>query len=160
MTHSRYSTVAILPHWLIAISIAAMLVSGGMIHYKLLAEDSLFHLYQWHKSLGVVLLFAIALRVFWRLSHRPPSLSTTLPTTTIFNRQQLLAVKAGHIALYGLLLLMPLSGWLLVSSSEVRIPTLVFSVLRWPHLPLVDGWNIALINYCLLYTSPSPRDRG
>jgi cytochrome b561 len=52
------------------------------------------------------------------------------------------AAKAGHWALYVLMLLMPLSGWMLVSSSSYGLPTIVFGWFEWPHVPGVAGNEI------------------
>ena len=41
-----------------------------------------------------------------------------------------------HFALYLLLIAMPLSGWLMVSTSTLGIPTLYFNLFQVPHLPV------------------------
>ena len=129
---TRYSKVAIILHWCIAIGILAMLISGLLIYQEWLSDAALFRLFQWHKSLGVVLLLLIILRILWRLLHSPPKLPST------FNTLQLRASTFGHIALYLLLVLMPMSGWLIVSTSELQVPTLVFNVFKWSHIPVPE----------------------
>jgi len=132
MPTSRYSLVAIILHWCIAAGILAMLVSGFVIYQEWLNDAELFKWFQWHKSLGVVLIALISIRICWRIFHSPPKLES-------LSTQQLRASNLGHIALYALLIIMPLSGWLAVSSSELQVPTLVFNVFKWPHLPLPES---------------------
>ncbi|MEC7577523.1 MAG: cytochrome b/b6 domain-containing protein, partial [Pseudomonadota bacterium] len=43
--------------------------------------------------------------------------------------------KIGHWGLYVMMFLMPLSGWLMVSSSPYGLPTIVFNMFEWPHVP-------------------------
>lgn len=137
MNNQRYSTVAICLHWAMAIVILALLISGIIIHEELIDnEATLFWLFQWHKSLGVTALVLIIFRLIWRLFNRPPEL------VELSDKQQRLA-GLGHKSLYLLLVLMPLSGWLMVSSSDTGIPTIIFNAVHWPHLPVA---NNAIIN--------------
>ena len=46
---------------------------------------------------------------------------------------ELLAVKATHAGLYALLLLLPLSGWLMATTTPVRVPTIVFGLFALPY---------------------------
>jgi cytochrome b561 len=50
----------------------------------------------------------------------------------------LVAAKATHFALYALLLLVPLSGWLMVTTTPVRVPTSVFGLFALPYPLLPD----------------------
>lgn len=130
---TRYSAVAIILHWCIAAGAFAMLISGLVIYQEWLSDAALFKWFQWHKSLGVILLLLIFSRILWRLLHSPPKLPST------FNALQRRASTFGHTFLYLLLILMPLSGWLVVSSSDLQVPTLVFNLFKWPHLPVPES---------------------
>ena len=44
--------------------------------------------------------------------------------------------KGTHVLLYVLMIGMPLVGWALVSASPLNIPTVLFGVIPWPHLPI------------------------
>lgn len=44
-----------------------------------------------------------------------------------------MAAKIAHIALYALLVAMPLSGWLMVTTTPVRVPTFVFGLFALPY---------------------------
>ena len=133
MSASRYSKVATVLHWCIAVGIIAMLISGLVIYQEWLTDATLFAWFQWHKSLGLILLILITLRVLWRLFHSPPKPPSSL------SAKQIRTSSFGHLTLYSLLIFMPLSGWLMVSTSELQIPTLVFNLFKWPHLPVPES---------------------
>jgi cytochrome b561 len=130
---TRYDNVAITLHWVMAISFLLMLASGVVMKYVTLEQSLKFSMYQWHKSLGVLLLVAFFLRIGWRLWHKPPALPVSFPAFERF------AAHAGHWALYGFMLIMPLSGWLMASSSVYGLPTIVFGWFEFPHFPGIGG---------------------
>lgn len=126
---ARYDAVAIALHWLIAAGVVALVAIGlAMVNLKL-APLATFQLYQLHKSIGVTVLLAAGVRLCWRLTHRPPPLPQAMPEA------ERRAAAAAHVALYALLILLPLSGWALVSASPLNIQTVLYGVLPWPHLP-------------------------
>lgn len=130
----RYTAVAIALHWCMAAAFILMLLSGVAMTQEDLIEKSLrFKMYQWHKSLGVFLLVAFFVRIGWRLYHYPPQLPDH------FKKVEIGAAKAGHWALYACMILMPLSGWVMVSSSPYGLPTIVFNLFTWPHIPGIAG---------------------
>jgi cytochrome b561 len=49
-----------------------------------------------------------------------------------------LLAEGAHALLYVLIIGLPLSGWALVSASRFNIPTVLFGVIRWPHLPVLS----------------------
>ena len=120
----RYNTGAIVLHWLIAFALAVELAVGfGMPH-----DASGFAAFQFHKSLGLTILLLTFARIGWRLTYKsPPALDTGLMA---------LAAKLGHLGLYAFMLLAPLTGWAIVSTSEIEVPTMLWGVIPWPHLPL------------------------
>jgi cytochrome b561 len=129
----RYQGAAILLHWAMALAFLLMLASGlAMVNLKLEPAFQ-FQLYQWHKSLGVVLLLLVALRILLRLRAKIPALPETLPAW------EKRAAKLGHLALYVWMLALPLAGWVMVSASPYGLPTIVFNQFEWPHLPNLAG---------------------
>ena len=132
-TKDRYDSVAITLHWVMAIAILLMLGSGVTMKYLDIAKSLKFNMYQWHKSLGVILLVAFFLRLSWRLAHKPPLLPISM------GDHEILMAKVGHWLLYLLMIIMPLSGWFLVSSSVYGLPTIVFGLFQWPHIPNLSG---------------------
>jgi cytochrome b561 len=128
----RYTLVAIGFHWLIA-AVLLVLIVFGLVMTKLgLPPARQFQLYQLHKSIGITVLLLSVLRLAWRLSHRPPPL-TDMPCL-----ERRLA-EGAHGLLYVLIIGLPLSGWAMVSASRYNIPTVLFGVIRWPHLPILPA---------------------
>jgi len=127
----RYTKVAIWLHWLIALLIIGQLV-GGLYAEKVLEDgDKLkFQLFQWHKSFGITILFLSLFRLAWRVTHTPPALPTGM------KRWERLAARGTHILFYVLMIGVPMGGWLVVSTTNY--PTLLFGLIPWPHIPVVN----------------------
>ena len=128
----RYSAVAILLHWASALGVIALIGMGLIMTHAGLAPMRQFQLYQWHKSVGVTVLGLTILRVLWRLTHRPPPHPAGMPA------RERVAASTAHGLLYLLLVGLPLTGWAVVSLSPFNIPTVLFGVVPWPHLPLAE----------------------
>ncbi|MBV2148838.1 cytochrome b/b6 domain-containing protein [Sphingobium sp. AS12] len=121
----RYSLVAIILHWAIA-ALLAFQISVGWALEDLGARG--FALYQWHKSVGITILALTLLRIvvrYWK--PRPAKLE---------GGWQGALASGVHVGLYAFMLGAPLTGWALVSTAKVKVPTLLFGVLPLPHLPL------------------------
>ncbi len=39
------------------------------------------------------------------------------------------------------MILGPITGWLLVSTAKVQVPTLLYGIFPWPHLPVGRAWH-------------------
>ena len=126
---ARYSTVAIVLHWLIAVLILVnlylALTFGGLHGY------ALFKTLQLHKSLGLTVLILSLARLTYRLGHRPR------PWPAAMSRWERLVAIAVHWLFYALMIGIPLTGWIVVSASPTNIPTLLFNKVPWPHLSMV-----------------------
>lgn len=125
----RYTSVAIALHWIMAIALILMIGSGLSFDFFEMDKNFKFNLYQWHKSLGLILLVTAFARLGWRVFHKPPSLPTSFPKLDI------IAAHLGHIALYLCMIIMPIAGWVMVSSSSYGLPTIIFGWFEWPHVP-------------------------
>ncbi|MBO9580676.1 MAG: YceI family protein [Sphingobium sp.] len=126
----RYSLGAIVLHWVLALALAFQLSLG-------MGLDDLgrsgFAQFQLHKSIGIAILVLSLLRLIWRLAHkRPDALEGG------FNG---FLAKAVHAGLYLFMIGAPLTGWLLVSTETVKVPTLLFGTVPWPHLPAPHSVN-------------------
>lgn len=130
----RYTTVAIVLHWLIAAAILALL-GGGLWMTEAIkvpaTQATAFTVYQWHKSLGLTVLVLSVLRLLWRLVNPPPALPQDM------GRLIQLAARGTHAAFYVLMIGMPLIGWAMVSASVYGLPTIVFGLFEWPHIPML-----------------------
>ncbi len=122
MHHTRYTPVALGFHWLLALAIVGSFSVGA---YMVDLPFSLTRpkLYNWHKWAGVVILTLSALRLLWRLTHRPPP-DIAMPAW------QRRAAHAAHWAMYVLFFAVPLSGW--AYSSAAGFPVVLFGVLPLP----------------------------
>ncbi|MBI3419361.1 MAG: cytochrome b [Proteobacteria bacterium] len=127
----RYHAVAISLHWLIAVLIIANLAIGLLFGY--MARPDRFWFMQLHKSFGITVLALTCARLSWRLFCKPP------PEPASLKGWELWAAQAVHVLLYVLMFAIPLSGWVLVSSSPLHIPTVLFWSIPWPHLPFLDS---------------------
>jgi cytochrome b561 len=124
-----YGLVAIVLHWAIALLIISQLVMGTMM-VRLENQRLAFDLIQWHKSFGLLTLALVVIRLAWRLANPLPSYPATVPDW------EARAARGMHRLLYVLMLVLPLSGWALVSVSVLAIPTLAFYLFLVPDLPL------------------------
>jgi cytochrome b561 len=130
IARARYDAIAIALHWLIALGILALIAIGLSMTHLALAPLLKFQLYQLHKSIGVTVLLAVLLRIVWRLSHRPPALPD-------LKRLERAAAEGMHRLLYLLMVALPLTGWALVSASPFNLPTVLYGMVPWPHLPML-----------------------
>lgn len=127
---ARYNNIAVLLHWLIAAAIIFQLGLGWRMGDEPKGAGA-YALFQLHKSIGFSILFLSVFRVVWRLTHKAPELPNTMP------QWEQWAAKLAHLAFYGIMLGLPLTGWLLVSASSTNIPTVLFGVVPFPHLPFI-----------------------
>ena len=129
----RYTSVAIVLHWVIALAILGMIGLGwymGDLPNDAPAKESL---YQLHKSIGITILLLTIARIAWRVMNPPPEDAEGLT-----NLESMLSHWV-HIGFYALMVIMPLSGWLLVSTSYgFKIPTVLYGTISWPDLPFVS----------------------
>ena len=121
----RYTTPAVVLHWLVALLIFAGFPLGLYMVDLPLSPDKL-KLYSYHKWIGVTVLLLVAVRLAWRLTHTPPPLPAGIAAW------QRHASAAVHGLLYVLMVAIPLSGWLM--SSAKGFQTVWFGVLPLPDL--------------------------
>jgi cytochrome b561 len=139
MNHAstRYTKVAIILHTLIALGVFAMFALGwymseipkdaakqtgfdlfdlGIYTWQLaeVASPRTFY-YNLHKSIGVTLLALIAVRVLWRITHRPPAM---LASYKAWERK--LATGTHHL-LYLLMIAVPVSGLIMAINSKYGV---------------------------------------
>jgi cytochrome b561 len=126
----RYNSFSIVLHWCIALALLFMFASGLYMVNADISKADQYRLFQIHKASGVLVLWALILRIGTRILTKAPALPDSL------NQQQVFKAKLGHLFLYAALVTMPLSGWLMVSASPFGLPTFVFfDWIKWPHIP-------------------------
>lgn len=127
---ARYSTGAIVLHWLLALAMAFQVAVGFAMPHS---GPYSFAPMQLHKSVGIAILLLTLVRLAWRIFRRPPAAVETGWTA--------LAAKIVHWAFYAVLVLGPVTGWIIVSTASLHVPTVLFGVLPWPHLPVPAALN-------------------
>jgi cytochrome b561 len=128
----RYSSVAIILHWLIAFLVLLLLGLGWYMADLPKGPDRSWY-FALHKSLGLTVLMLMILRVAWRLSHTPPALPESLP---LWRRQ---LAQGSHQLFYVLLFLQPLSGYVSSSFSGYKTKYFGFPLPHW-------GWKQPVLN--------------
>jgi cytochrome b561 len=119
----RYGAIAQLFHWVIV----ALIVTQFILASK--AEDlplgpKLIATLATHKSVGITIFGLAILRLIWRWFNPVPSIPANSP------RWQQLAAHISHWALYGLILITPIMGWLM--SSARNFPVSWFGLVTLP----------------------------
>ncbi|MFM9912600.1 MAG: cytochrome b [Methylophilaceae bacterium] len=143
----RYTKVAIILHWLIALMIFGMFAVGWFMadlpkDAPKVASFDLFDLglymvqlpeaisprsyyFNLHKSFGVMVLALVLFRIYWKLTHKAPA----LPASIIGWQRK--AASASHHLLYMLMFLMPASGLIMATYSKYGV--------KWFGIPLIKG---------------------
>ncbi|MEQ9814501.1 MAG: cytochrome b [Azospirillaceae bacterium] len=133
---ARYAGVQILLHWTMAAALLTLLGFGLAIGRMGFGDTvlglGLFEAYQVHKSVGLTLGLLALARLLFRIVWPPPALPRDMPRPTR------VAAAVNHYALYCLMIAMPAVGWLMVSASPLRVPTIVFGLVELPHLTAPD----------------------
>jgi cytochrome b561 len=157
METQRYTSVAIVLHWLIALSIIGLIAVGFWMStmaeyftseaFRSLPADvraalrdermQLVQVFQVHKSMGLTVLALSLVRLGWRLVNPPPPLPAAMPGW------QKAASGLVHLGFYGIMLALPLSGWAYVSSGfnadgqAFSATTKWFGLFEVPHIPFI-----------------------
>lgn len=130
-TPQSYHPVAKFIHWLTALLIISLLALGWTMDN--FTGPSKFTVFQLHKSLGISVLLLSIIRLGWRLTHRAPPLPISMKISEKF------LAHSAHVLFYILILVMPFTGWALVSTAQHRIPTVLFGLIPWPSLTFLSN---------------------
>ena len=129
--NQRYHPSQILLHAVIGLLIVLTFAFGKYVA-GLPLSPAKFQLISYHKWGGMLVLLLVVVRIVLRLLKGAPPLPATMSPLAR------LAAHAGHLALYVLMLAVPLSGWLM--SSAYGIPVVLFGVLPLPDfVPVSEG---------------------
>ncbi len=127
--HSRYSTTAIWFHWIIAILI---ITNIGLAEFtEDMSREARGPYMDFHKAIGISVLFLSLGRLGWRLTHKPPPLPESMA-----NWQAMLS-KISHVLFYVLMIGMPIGGWLWMSTYPA--PISYFGLFEVPMLPVAGN---------------------
>jgi len=136
----RYSAVAVVLHWLVAIAIIYNLWVGlGFDDLEAAHSPLLRPTIDLHKSIGITVIGLVLLRVLWKIGHPGPA-----PMATLKPWERKLSVGTHHL-LYLLMILVPLAGWLHDSAwkAAAEHPLVLYGTVPWFRLPLFGGLSDA-----------------
>ena len=111
----RYTRVAMLLHWLVALAVLGQIAFGWYLQLiPRLTPDRTIYV-NLHKSTGLVIGGLILLRLAWRLGHEPPPLPASMPA---WERG---AARVSHVLLYACMLVMPIAGYTASNFSKFGV---------------------------------------
>lgn len=143
-----YTRTAQWLHWLMAIIfIAAWLIgfySGNFLSYD---TDGSFkgQVITLHKNIATIIIFLVVIRIFWRYTHPAPELPATM--TPLMKK----LAHLGHLALYLVLLALPITGCLFSWSAGHPAPVLY--LFNLPTLVQEDPDILAIVKPLHIYIS-------
>ena len=108
----RYTTGAIVLHWLVALCLFGQIAFGWFLETIPRGSPLRGPYVNFHKSIGLTLGVLIVLRLIWRLMHRAPEYPAFV---TGWERT---ASKLTQLGLYTCMLVMPLSGYIASNFSK------------------------------------------
>ena len=127
----KYHLLSRIFHWVMALLIIFM-IGFGVYIADFIGEDSTnrYTLFDLHKSFGVLVLILLSLRIVNRFLNHPPALPQTI------KKNERILAHLGHFGLYALMLIVPLSGYLMSNSYGFEVK--FFGVL----LPFITSLDI------------------
>jgi cytochrome b561 len=124
-TSQSWGALAKLLHWLVAALIFVQLALGWTaVNWRL--SPTKLELFVWHKSMGMLILVLMIVRIMWRWANPTPALPANVP----MNERR--AAQLSHGLLYLLAFLMPVTGWIV--NSAANIPFRVFWLIPLPSI--------------------------
>src|SRR6185503_19867123 len=119
----QFTVFSRLLHWTMAAMVLTMLCIG----VAMVASLDRYHvLVSIHRPLGLAILILVVVRFVNRLFHPPPRFPATM------SRGERLMATASEFAMYGLMFVLPLVGWGMLSAA--RYPIVLFGSV---HLPFI-----------------------
>lgn len=112
-----------------ALILPMIAVGVYMTDYLPKDAENRMQIYGLHKSVGIVVLILLIVRIFNRFKNPSPSLPNSISTL-----DQILS-KIAHLGLYLLMLTVPLSGYLM--SNSFGYPVYLFSI-KMPFITSID----------------------
>ena len=126
----QFTALSRLLHW----TMAAMVLTILGIGLAMVASLADYHVpVSIHRPLGIAILILVAVRFLNRLLNPPP------PFPPSMSRLEGLAAWATEMAMYGLMFVLPLVGWGMLSAA--RYPIVLFGTV---HLPFILPHNAML----------------
>lgn len=112
-------------HWVVFGGIIVM-ISLGVWAEETPVSPLKFKIFAYHKATGIMVLLTMLARLGWRLRTPRPPLPDHMPTW------EKRAAEITHWLLYGLVIAIPISGW--VMSSAANFPVSIYGLFTVPDL--------------------------
>jgi len=138
-TRNNYGFVLRFLHALIFILIVLQLIIG--IFMDDIPKSYQGYVYTFHKSLGVVIFFVAIIFVIWRLFNVKPRWPENMWTL------ERVAAHTVHFLIYCLIILMPLSGWIMSTAAGKPPNFFWLGELPLPGIPVneaISDWGAKL----------------
>ena len=126
---ASYGAAARTFHW-VTVALLLIIIPIGLVMGDLprgIVQNTFFVT---HESLGLTVLALILARFLWRLRHAPP------PPSLDLNRLERGASAGVHALLYAVLIIMPVTGYLFVTLSDIDVS--YFGLVHVPALVAPD----------------------
>ena len=131
-TAERFGLVAKTLHWLtLVLLIGSFTLAVSMVNMPFSPRKLEF--YSWHKWVGVTIFLVVVVRLAWRLANPVPRQPAGMP------QWQRRLAGLSHAALYAILIVMPVTGWIM--SSALNLPVVYLGLV---HIPSPFGVDRAL----------------
>lgn len=130
----RYSPVAIVFHWTMAVLVAFQLIWGWWMGQLPVGGDKVAA-HSLHYAIGVLMLVLALGRGAWRLLAPGPINDADKPGW------ESAAAHVTHYVFYACLLGLPLSGWAMVSATARDTKLALLGFIPWPLMPLGELSN-------------------
>ena len=132
-TDLKYSGGAMTLHWLIALAVIFMLFWGRYMTDLPKGSFERLEAFQLHQSIGLTILMLTLIHIIWRLKHPVPPQPAGLKAWEATLR------RATHVGFYVLLIIIPLSGWSVASTSSLGVPIEYFGQFDWPFISFLTN---------------------
>jgi cytochrome b561 len=119
----QFTAFSRLLHWTMAAMVLTMLCIGVSMIVSLANYHVLVSI---HRPLGIAILVLVVVRFANRLLNRPPSLPATM------SRAERLAATGAEFTMYGLMFVLPLVGWGMLSAA--RYPIVLYGPVQLPNI--------------------------
>ncbi len=134
MQRRQFAVFSRLLHWTMAAMVLTMLCIG----VAMVASLANYHvLVSIHRPLGIAILILVVVRFANRLLNRPPPFPATM------SRAERLAATASELTMYGLMFVLPLIGWGMLSAA--RYPIVLYGSLHLPFILPHDAMLYAVL---------------
>lgn len=122
ITKERYNTLSITLHWAMVVLLIAVYACIELREFFPKGSDPRNALKTWHFMLGLSVLALVLLRIAVNITKTAPAIVPNPP------KWQTQSAKWMHLALYALMVCLPIVGWFLLSASGKPIPFFGFEL--------------------------------